>query len=271
MRFLAIGTIFYLGLTASVSAADEKDKTEKGPKHALGGVVVLGAVSVPEFEGSSDQTFSPFIGARIQFDRRYLALEGTEFRANLSKRSGFEVGPVLNVVPGRDSSVTNAAVSRLEEVDNAIELGLFVTKSWQGLGNHNGQASLALQSARDVSTGHGGRQATLSAEYSGALNPRWQLGMSLSATLANKDYADTYFSVSSADALASGLPAYTAKGGLKDLGLGVNTNYAMSRNWIVTGFVNYNRLMGDFADSPIVDLEGNSNQIIAGLGLGYAF
>ena len=37
------------------------------------------------------------------------------------------------------------------------------------------------------------------------------------------------------------------------------------------GLINYERLLGDFAGSPIVAMRGNPNQFSAALGLAYTF
>jgi outer membrane scaffolding protein for murein synthesis (MipA/OmpV family) len=45
----------------------------------------------------------------------------------------------------------------------------------------------------------------------------------------------------------------------------------LTENWSVMGRVGYARLLGDVADSPIVDREGSANAYEAGVFVGYRF
>ncbi len=99
--------------------------------------------------------------------------------------------------------------------------------------------------------------------------------MSASAEWAGGGYADYYYSIDAADALASGLPVYDADDGLKHWRLGVLGNYALSgdltHGWSIFGTGAFTKLTGDFKDSPIVDLRGSSTQWLAALGVAYTF
>ena len=53
--------------------------------------------------------------------------------------------------------------------------------------------------------------------------------------------------------------------------MSVGVDYALSDNWAITGQVGYARLLGDAADSPIVDDEGSANAFSAGIFVGYRF
>ncbi len=81
----------------------------------------------------------------------------------------------------------------------------------------------------------------------------------------------TYFDVSAADAAASGLSTFSAESGLKDVGVGLMGIVHLSLNWHVGGAPFYKRLLGDAADSPVVDDAGDANQIFAGLSLLYTW
>jgi outer membrane scaffolding protein for murein synthesis (MipA/OmpV family) len=51
--------------------------------------------------------------------------------------------------------------------------------------------------------------------------------------------------------------------------LGAGGLLYLSKNWALAGGVRYSRLSGDPADSPIVDIHGDANQWIGGLGVAY--
>lgn len=91
-----------------------------------------------------------------------------------------------------------------------------------------------------------------------------------SATWASEDYADAFFSVTPQGAAASGLAPFEAGSGIKDVGLNVAATYALTDRWglVATGSTSF--LVGDAADSPIVDA-GSSVQFFGGVALSYSF
>ena len=91
------------------------------------------------------------------------------------------------------------------------------------------------------------------------------------ATYGSGNYMDTYFGVTPEDSLASGLPVYRAGAGARDVrGWIVGTLHLSPRWHVGAGFL-YARLLGDAADSPIVDERGNANQWIYGAGALYSW
>ena len=72
-------------------------------------------------------------------------------------------------------------------------------------------------------------------------------------------------------AARSGLSTYDPDGGIKDVGVSVNAIYQWNEHWGVTGMVGLTQLVGDAADSPIVDDEGSATQGLFAAGLLYRF
>ncbi|MDX2235894.1 MAG: MipA/OmpV family protein [Hyphomonadaceae bacterium] len=241
--------------------------TASGPQ----GYLALGAAVLPEYEGADAGQTLPFVAARVAWGHRYVAVEGVSARANLLDARSWEAGPVASITFGRDDDVDSVRVARLVPVDDAIELGGFVARTWDDVGVDGGEARLEWRATADAGDAHGGWQSTVTAGYGAPLGARWRVGADVSVTVVNDAFADTYFSVTPADALASGLPTYRAEGGAKDVGVSANAVYAMTETWSITGFVGYRRLLGDAADSPIVRVEGAADQISAGVGVGFSF
>ena len=77
---------------------------------------------------------------------------------------------------------------------------------------------------------------------------------------------ESFFSVTSKQSGASGLPTYKAEAGIKDINISVTAGYPITNRWRVGAKVEYKRLVGDAADSPIVVDE---NQFLAGIGISY--
>ena len=81
----------------------------------------------------------------------------------------------------------------------------------------------------------------------------------------------TFFSVDARDAAASGLAQYDADGGLKDVWVQPMFVFLFSKKWHLGFGFRYKLLLGDAADSPVVDVQGSKNQFLAGLGLIYSW
>ncbi len=82
---------------------------------------------------------------------------------------------------------------------------------------------------------------------------------------------DNSFGISAAQSASSarGLAQHDASSGLKDAGLSIDLGYSITENNSAFGGVQYSRLLGDAADSPLVADEGSENQLGAFLGLSY--
>jgi len=80
-----------------------------------------------------------------------------------------------------------------------------------------------------------------------------------------------YFSITPEQSAASGLPVYDASGGFHSFGAGVQARYEWSPQWATHAFLEYERLTGDGANSPIVALRGSRDQLQAGIGVTYSF
>lgn len=176
---------------------------------------------------------------------------------------GFRLGPVAKLVTERKAS-SRVALQGLGNVGFAVELGGFAEYfpvSWfrtrielrQGLGGHRG----------------------LVADFSADLiAPSWN-GFTLSGgprfSLGDGRWASRYFDVTEAQALATGLPAFDAKGGARSVGAGALLRYRINPQWTLHGYVEYSRLLGSAAASPLVVRRGSPDQVTIGLGASYSF
>ncbi len=81
-----------------------------------------------------------------------------------------------------------------------------------------------------------------------------------------------YFSITQAQSITSGYPVYNAGSGFQAVGAGTQLKYRFNPSWATYGFVEYDKLVGPTANSPIVTGPGGSaNQWTFGLGLTYSF
>ena len=197
----------------------------------------------------------------------YVDLFGPRLTSNLVPHPNLRLGPMLQYIPNR-GSVDNDRVDDLENVDPALMLG--VTGGWDFLTGPERSLGVFAEARADVINGHGwlvtpgvrGRQV---------LAPRLNLGGSLSTTWASESYMSDYFGIDGADARRSGLDQENADAGFKDIALSGVLTYQLTERFHVGLVARYARLIGDAADSPIVDDEGSANQLFGGLLAGVRF
>ena len=245
------------GTAAPVGPSEDGD--DGGWRTAVG----AGIAAAPDYEGSDDYIPEPLLFARVQKGARYLSLEGTTLRANLAPGSRLETGPLVRYRFSR-GGVRNNRVDAFEHVDAALEVGGFVTLKLDPL-------SVGLEASQDIAGAHSGFQVLGKADYAADLTSVLSTRAGVFTTYASHDYMDTYFGVSGADARRSGLDRYEAGAGFKDVGLELGLTYTITEQWSLSAIGRYARLLGDAADSPIVDDEGSANQLFGGLSIGYRF
>jgi outer membrane protein len=99
---------------------------------------------------------------------------------------------------------------------------------------------------------------------------RFSLSAGPRFTLEDTKATAPYFSIDAAQAMASGLPLFDAKGGSHAVGAGAQARYQLNPQWEVHSYLEYDRLLGSAAASPLVTLRGSPNQTSIGLGASYS-
>jgi outer membrane protein len=137
------------------------------------------------------------------------------------------------------------------------------------------QLSATVSYRHDVANAHDSGIWQPSVNYITPLSEKMAVAIFASAERAGRGYATTYYSVSPAQTLASGLPTYNARAGWKNYSLGGLFTYSLTGN-LLKGFKvvaggTYVRMLNGFADSPLVSVAGSRNQWLGAVGLAYTF
>lgn len=243
---------------AGAKAADEPDTTSTQSKWSV--VIGGGGSYAPDYEGSDDYEFQPFPFASIVYDD-FIFVEGMSLGANLLNYEGLKAGPIARYSGGRDEDDNNA-LDGLGDVDDSIELGGFLKYEL-------GIWSAAMTVTQDVGGGHEGMLAEMSTGVAVPLSDSVRSSIEASASWADSNYMETFFGVSGSQALKSGYDRYEADAGFKDIGITLGLDYMVTEAIGVSGRVQYKRLLGDAADSPIVKDEGSADQFFTGMFLTY--
>jgi outer membrane scaffolding protein for murein synthesis (MipA/OmpV family) len=260
---------------ASLAAGPGSAQTPSKGEASVG--LALGVA--PDFPGSRDLTFAPFPSLQFGIGSIEIRSNGLGIEANVAAATGLDTwgagtvgfGPILRYDLGRNDAtdVSDAVVALLAPVRAAPEVGGFVEAAYPI--SRSGTGAPVLLTARvsvvqGLGDGHGGILADASL---GLVRPsgRWTLGGALTVTASDGDYMQSYFGVSAADAVASGLPTYRAKGGIRDIGGTLFASYAVDARWSVDLVAGYSALVGDAADSPIVRQRGQTGQTFVAIGV----
>ena len=238
-----------------------------------------GGAYVPDYEGSDDYELVPLVAIRGRVSGISFFSRGTYLYVDVIKRGDspleFDLGPIVGARLNRTGKVKDDFVDALPDRDTAIEVGGFAGVTYHGLTNPYDSLSFRVDVVKDVAGAHESTLVTPTIDFGTPLSRTTYVGLSLSAEWAGGKYADYYYSIGAADALASGLPAYDADGGFKHWRLGLfgaqSVTGDLTHGWSIFGAGSYTRLSGDFKDSPIVYLRGSSSQWVGALGVGYTF
>jgi len=246
---------------------------DEGKQIVLGGVVgakpkyegsdefrVIGfPIIIPKFSsGDSDSTFG-MIRRRITFrnldDIRFTAIE----------YEGLQVGPLAGYNFGRDQDDARR-LRGLGDVDGGVTVGGFVGYAF-------GPVLVDGAYIHQASGDDTGYQLRFAAGVEHDFSPRFRTVMRIGTTFASDRYMESYFGVSQTQATNSlaagiGLPVFDASSGIKDVYGQIDANIDLSERWLLRTGVRYGRLLGDAADSPVIETE---DQFSGSLGLGYRF
>lgn len=227
-----------------------------------------GAMYRPDYEGSDDYETNglPMIGISY---RDIVVLRGPSLVFDVVELSdtpladSLSFGPLVKFDMGREAD-DNWVLRNLGDIDEGALAGVF-------LNYELGPVELELEVVQDVTSRHEGLLAEIKAGYGLMLAQRLRAQLELSSTWTDEDYTQAYFGITSAQARASGLREFAADSGMKDAAAALSLHYMLTEHWRVTGRLAYKRLLGDAADSPLVEDEGSQNQVNTGLLVSYQF
>lgn len=227
------------------------------PAYGLSGRIGLNVVSMPTYEGSPNTrtlaapdltlSYRSRGWGTVEFGQRGLfwnAIEAGQFRFGL----------VAQFDPGRKDKDT----SGLNPIPGDKRLaGMGRVKSSTEVGMGIGYGPVTMVARQSLSErGPKGAQVDLTAEIPWSLTDRLNLRFAAGATWANRDYMQTYFGVTAAQAQATSFSVYTPKSGLRKVEVSVGGEYALAPKWKLQANLAISRLGDVAAKSPLVGRQG---------------
>lgn len=251
-------------LISAVAAAAETDAARPSSRDWTLTLGVEGQV-LPSYEGSDRSILLPVPLVdvrRVGTPRNFKApRDGWSF--SFYDTSSFHIGAVGKLrLPRKESN--DASLRGLGDVNWVVELGGFA-EYWPA------QWLRTRLEVRQGFGGHRGVVADLSADLVAPVAPKLVLSGGPRLSMGTSSYLNPYFGITDAQAAASRLPAYNASAGARSVGVGAQARYEWSPQWASHMYVEYERLVGAAANSPLTTLRGSRNQITTGIGVTYAF
>jgi MipA family protein len=252
----------------AASAAERDARAYAPPPAAYDWTVTVGVEGreEPLFQGSSRERLRPY---PIFAVRRYGTPEpfrGPRDGLDIALIDGgnYQIGPVGQLVWSQRGKASSPGVQRLGDVPWAGEVGIFAQYWWVPW----------LRTRTEVRQGFHGHDGIVSDIMMDAVvpvSPRWTLSGGPRVTLATASAIGPYFGITAAQSLASGLPIFDAKGGVRSFGAGTQARYLWTPQWATHAFVEYERLTGDAGGSPLVTQRGSADQVTIGFGVTHSF
>ncbi|WP_305725164.1 MipA/OmpV family protein [Hydrogenophaga sp.] len=249
------------------------------PTYGLSGRIGLNAVSMRTYEGSPNTrtlaapdltlSYRSRDWGTVEFGQRGLiwnAVEAGRFRFDLVAQ--FDPGrkdkdtSALNPTPGDKRLAGMGSVKSSTEAGVGIGYGPVMVVARQSLSERGAK----------------GAQVDMTVEHSWPLSDRLGLRVAHSATWANRDYMQTYFGVTAAQAQATQFSVYTPKSGLRKVEVSVGAEYAVAPKWKLQANLAISHLGDVAAKSPLVGRLGTKGSDddrrfggFVALGMAYEF
>jgi MipA family protein len=228
-------------------------------------MVGVGGEYKPNSEGASRSMFSPVPIFSIRRAGSAEQFRGPRDSASIAlvDFGDLRAGPAGKFVSSRNAN-DYSELNGLGDVKTAFELGGFVEYypvDW----------FRTRVEVREGVVGHHGTVADFSGDF---IVPviRWlTFSVGPRFTWESTQATSSYFGIDAMQAMASGLPVFNAKGGAHSYGAGAQVSYRINPQWEVHSYVEYERLLADAANSPLVTLRGSPNQTTVGVGASYSF
>lgn len=280
--FAALGALG-LGFAAQPAAAQEisTDNSVFSGDFLIAGA---GVAVAPNYEGSDDLVAMPAgaVAGRlggIGINARAFGLS-LDLISNADRKGGigFTLGPVVRYRTNRSGRIVDDVVAKLGKLKGVVEVGVTLGIDAKKVLNPYDSVSFSVDLRWDASGRGSGLIVAPGVSYLTPVSKGIAVGGALNANFIDNRYANYNFSISPAGSLATGgvLPIYTARGGLKDVGVGAFTAFDLNGNFLDGGpaigiGAMYSRLFNSAAESPITSLRGRRSQLIFGAAASYTF
>ena len=242
--------------------------------------MAVGVAVATDYEGSNKEILAPVAGATGRWHGHLFSWEGHSLAVDLvpqysNRKFKFIFAPAVSLNLDRTGKAKDPVVALLPKRKLGVDGGVSIGFMESGALSPDDTLTVQVTGMHDLGGADGSFVITPAVSYSFPYSKAVLFSIVTSLDVAGAGYGRYYFGVDSAGSAASGLPQYSPGGGIKSASLGVGSVVSLRGNlnkgFAVGALLNYERLLGGFADSPIVAMRGTPNQFSATVGLGYTF
>ncbi len=217
----------------------------------------------PDYFGSDDYEVEPDLVFLVRLGK-VLTLGNDGAELNLLGLKDFQFGPVVRTTGGRSES-SNPALEGLGRIRRSLDLGVYARV------NVNDYFTARLRYYHAIIRSGNGGVVDLTLSRLLYRKNKLSLGLGVRGSWAQSNRAQQFFGVSEEQSFNSGLPEFSPGASFQDVRVNLGARWEFDKHWSLNGFVRYTRLLGDIANSPIVDPLGSANQFAVGSSVSYTF
>jgi MipA family protein len=223
--------------SATVALADEGFGLQAG----------AAVIVAPRYEGSKEVRVLavPILSPAGLGDGRVEFRGPDDLRFRLLDLGAVSFGPLVGYRFGREED-DGDLLNGLGDIDGGIVGGGFASVK-------SGPLAASVSYHRQFSGDDTGAIVRLGLSAEHAVTERVTVTADIGTTWADQDYMDAYFGIDAAQSANSGLAVHTADASIKDVNVGLKAGMMLTDAWKLTLAGRYTRLLGDAADSPVVE------------------
>ena len=245
--------------------------------------VGVGAAWLPDYEGSDDNRLVAGPAAIGSIKGFAFTVLGNRANVDLirnrpGQKIDLQLGPI-GVINFNRSFLNNIEDPRIRALGRraiTLEVGGYVGIGKTGIiTSPYDRLSVSISYRRGVAGAHRSYVVQPSLNYLTPLSRKAAVAMFGTAQYSGQGFADTYFSITPTQSLASGLPTFNARKGWRNYSAGGFFTYALTGD-LLHGFKilaggSYTRQLGDYSFSPVTRIAGSPNQWVGAAGIAYTF
>lgn len=278
-------TISFLGLAAAVLSPAAALAQDAAPEPSVfdGDYLTVGAGVIygPSYEGSDDMVATPVPAVQgrvggVTITPRPGGLALDLIPDGKDAKLGFSLGPVASYSGNRKRQTKDPVVRSAGKLKEAIDLGVSGGVTAYRVLHAYDSLTLSTDVKWNVNSAYKGMIVTPQISYLTPLSRGAIAVLGVNARHVDDDYARYYYGVNPAQSAASGLPAFSAKGGWASVGTNLFVGYDLDGDLLNGGFAvfaaaGYSRLLNDAKRNPWTSIRGDADQWLFGAGVGYTF
>jgi len=256
VKRVALIALLTLAAPSTFAQAFDAVRLVGDPAEKDRGSVGLAVIAGMAYQGADERRTLLLPGLDYQWRNGWFAGTRNGIGYNFGQQREVQYGLRITADFGRDESRSDA-LRGMGDIDPRPEIGAFL--------NYSLSREFSLTSSLRYGSGDNskGMLIDLGAGYSTRLAAPWRLALGVGMTLANEEYMQSYFGVTTTQAATSGYAAYHPGFGLRDIRANAALSYQITPSTAISTTVSISSLQGDAKDSPLTRQTTSATGVLA--------